>query len=236
MTTSTINTTAGYINVNFPVQGQDNPSQTFRDNYVNIVNNFSAAATDIGNLYVAVNSILGSNVADISALANTVASYSSSIATLQGNVVAIDSTLTKAVYVDTTNQMNGNVIAGATGSVVTGLTSPVGTLTINYAAGDFQVASATTNPTTIVFQNLPVTGVYAKLNLLVNITSGNSLVFPPQVTLGNAAHGIGTVGNIANVQSRIGEILTVSSTGNYWFEFATVDSGTTILATEKSHP
>lgn len=38
------------INGNFPVAGQDNDSQGFRDNFTNILNNFSFAASEISDL------------------------------------------------------------------------------------------------------------------------------------------------------------------------------------------
>jgi hypothetical protein len=38
------------INGNFPVAGQDNDSQGFRDNFTNILNNFSFASTEITDL------------------------------------------------------------------------------------------------------------------------------------------------------------------------------------------
>jgi hypothetical protein len=45
------------INGNFPVAGQDNDSQGFRDNFTNILNNFSFASTEITNLQNTVTNI-----------------------------------------------------------------------------------------------------------------------------------------------------------------------------------
>jgi hypothetical protein len=45
------------INGNFPVAGQDNDSQGFRDNFTNILNNFSFAATEITDLQNSVTNI-----------------------------------------------------------------------------------------------------------------------------------------------------------------------------------
>jgi hypothetical protein len=45
------------INGNFPVAGQDNDSQGFRDNFTNILNNFSFAATEINALQSATTSV-----------------------------------------------------------------------------------------------------------------------------------------------------------------------------------
>jgi hypothetical protein len=45
------------INGNFPVAGQDNDSQGFRDNFTNILNNFSFASTEITDLQNSVTNI-----------------------------------------------------------------------------------------------------------------------------------------------------------------------------------
>lgn len=45
---STINTVN--IDINFPIAGQDNDTQTFRNNFSAIRNNFAAAATEISAL------------------------------------------------------------------------------------------------------------------------------------------------------------------------------------------
>jgi len=253
---SSINTTSSgaFIDTFYPKQGQDNPSQGFRDNFTSIVTNFTAASNDIGNLQVSVGSILGStgnlilfgaqvgtNANNISVLQGNVSTIDSEITVLQGNVAVIQGNINtfqaNAVLTSNAlNQMGGNVIAGATGSVVSNITTGSNTLTLDYAAGDFQVANITISPSLVVFSQWPAAGVYAKINALITMTAGNVVIFPAQVALGSAAHGIGTVGNIASVQSRITDELTAIATGNYWFEFATVDGGVTVLVTEKSHP
>jgi hypothetical protein len=45
---STINTNG--INVNYPVPGENNSSQGFRDNFTNIKNNINTAGTEITEL------------------------------------------------------------------------------------------------------------------------------------------------------------------------------------------
>ena len=42
--------TSSNIDGNFPVAGQDNPSQGFRDNFTNTKNNFAYAASEISDL------------------------------------------------------------------------------------------------------------------------------------------------------------------------------------------
>jgi hypothetical protein len=54
--TSSINTTS--IDETFPIAGQDNDSQGFRDNFNNIKNNFGVARDEISALLLKVTSLL----------------------------------------------------------------------------------------------------------------------------------------------------------------------------------
>lgn len=245
MTTPNINLAPfNSIDATYPIAGQDNDSQGFRTNYTYIVDSFVSANVDITGLWANVDS-LNSNVATLQGnlsnygnLSANVTTLQSEVSVIQGQVAPLVSNISVTVYTNSTNQMGGNVIAGATGSFIGGLTSPANTLTFDYSAGDFQEGNATTSPTTLVFSNWPnhTPNVYAKINALITIASGNVIVFPAEVVLGNTAHGIGALGNIASVQSRITNELTSLATGNFWFEFSTFDGGTTVLVTEKSHP
>lgn len=51
------------IDITYPIAGQDNDTQGFRTNYINIKNNFVQAATEITNLQANVNFYSNSNVA-----------------------------------------------------------------------------------------------------------------------------------------------------------------------------
>jgi hypothetical protein len=57
------------INITYPVAGQDNDTQGFRDNFSNIKNNFSAAATEISALQASLGSALQSTTVPVSASA-----------------------------------------------------------------------------------------------------------------------------------------------------------------------
>jgi hypothetical protein len=78
------------INGNYPVAGQDNDSQGFRDNFTNISNNFSFAATEITGLQ------------------NSVTNLTSTIAT-NGNVTAYYANVTSDLLVGGTTAFNGDV-------------------------------------------------------------------------------------------------------------------------------
>ena len=74
------------INGNFPVAGQDNDSQGFRDNFTNILNNFSFASSEITDVQNSINNVrlVVSTNGSVSAQNLTVANTSS----LLGDVTA----------------------------------------------------------------------------------------------------------------------------------------------------
>ena len=78
------------INGNFPVAGQDNDSQGFRDNFTNILNNFSFAATEITDLQ------------------NSVTNITSTVET-NGNVIAYHANVQQTLEVGSTSSFNDDV-------------------------------------------------------------------------------------------------------------------------------
>lgn len=77
------------INGNYPVAGQDNDSQGFRDNFTNISNNFSFAATEI------------------TALQNSMTNVQSTVAT-DGNVTAYYGNIQQGLLVGGATTLNGD--------------------------------------------------------------------------------------------------------------------------------
>ena len=105
------------INGNFPVAGQDNDSQGFRDNFTNILNNFSFASSEITDVQNSVNNI------------RLVVSTSGNVSPFYANV---DRNLT----VNQTSSLLGDVTAAANVTIagnliVTGNIYETGTITIN---------------------------------------------------------------------------------------------------------
>ena len=91
------------INGNFPVAGQDNDSQGFRDNFTNILNNFSFAATEITDLQNAVTNVQ-----------NVVQS--------NGNVEAYYGNVAQSLRVGVNAAINGSLSVG--GNITGNITSP----------------------------------------------------------------------------------------------------------------
>jgi hypothetical protein len=99
------------INGNFPVAGQDNDSQGFRDNFTNILNNFSFASSEITDVQNSINNVR-------------------LVVATNGDVVA------RQLTVSNTSSLIGDVTASANVTIagnliVTGNIYETGTITIN---------------------------------------------------------------------------------------------------------
>lgn len=130
---SNINTTD--IDTEFPVPGQDNDSQGFRDNFTTILSNFSAAKTEI--------EALQTNTVKVNVDSTFLSKEDGSATTLIGaNLKAY----TEAYWVP----QEGNVGVGA------------GTYTIDFTDGGYQVITLGGN-TDFVFDGWPSAGRYAKI-------------------------------------------------------------------------
>lgn len=169
----------------YPVAGQDNDSQGFRDNFTNIKTNFAYAATEISDLQ----------------------SKAVLKAALSGSTL--------------NNDMNGAALIGAeirnftATKVDLGTTS--GTVTVNYAAGHYQVVT-TSGSITLAFSGFPAAGVTALVRLRITVASiAHTVTLPAAVTLGTSY-----------LQGLSGSTITFSQTGTYEFEFVTIDGGSTI--------
>jgi hypothetical protein len=152
--------TAG-INTSYPIAGQDNDTQGFRDNFSSIKYNFTAAATEItalqanaiasnsaiSSLQSAITTITGFDVSTLANLASfqsyanatfgtsnyTNANVDSYLPTYTGNISANIVTLTSAIHLAnlTTTQIN------AISPTVRGM------MVYNYSTGNIQVYNGT---------------------------------------------------------------------------------------------
>jgi hypothetical protein len=185
------------INNEYPVAGQDNSTQGFRDNFSFIKINFQSAKNEITDLQ---NKVLLK-----SALAGT----------------SLD------------NNLNGALLYGARiqnfSGTQTNLGSVGGALTVNYAAGHYQIFNINSS-VTLSFSEFPGIGVYAWIILRVEAAAGETLVLPAAVGAGSSAQ------SLQGIQGLSGQTITFAESGTYEFEFRTVDNGSTIYITELSRP
>ena len=135
--------TPNSVNETFPVAGRDNNSQGFRDNFTAIKNNFTYTKREIDDLM---------------------------------NKAVVKSQLTYGPPID--NNFAGASIVGATlkkeSYQYNALNTETASLTIDYAVGSQHIVNlgtAITN-TSIAFTNIPQTGKYTEIRLLVSVQYG----------------------------------------------------------------
>jgi hypothetical protein len=182
------------IDGTYPVAGQDNDSQGFRDNFTNIRNNFTYVKAEIEDIQ--------NKAIYKSALSNTTLEND-----LLGNAI-VGASLTG--YRETYNNI------GAVG----------GAFTVDFANGNFQKITIASPGAAILSFTFPSNAANqnAKVVLWVNVTTpGYSLTLPSAVSLGDKDTIAGINGNTITFSA-----IELANTNDYFFEFSTVDYGTTI--------
>lgn len=181
------------IDGTFPVAGQDNNSQGFRDNFTNIKNNFTFLKSEVEDLQ---------NKAVLKeALINS--TLNNDLSTLGTTLDGAQLTAYRETYTD-----NGTIS---------------GAQTVDYNNGNFQKI-ALGGSVTASFSNWPTSGVAGKLTLWINCPStAYTLTLPAQVTLGFPSEIAGLNG---------GNVITFDATGDYLYEFVSVDGGANYFCRE----
>jgi len=149
------------INGAYPVAGQDNNSQGFRDNFTNTSTNFQYAANEITALQGA--AILNSQISG------------GSVLTTQNNM---------------NNNPLINALVKDFAATSVSLGTLTGTVTIDYTAGHFQnfTISGVIN---LGFANWPISGQYGAVTLQITVTDPTTqhIVFPSSINA-NSNHNI----------------------------------------------
>jgi hypothetical protein len=182
------NINSSNINGAYPVAGQDNDSQGFRDNFTNIRTNFTSASTEISELQ--------SKAVLKSALTGT---------TLDNNLtgVLLSYAQTKG-FTDTMYPYNG-------GNPYTG------TASLSFANGDYQKINVA-GSITLAFTNWPLTGLHAKMRVLLSSVDVTDLIiFPASVNFG-----------LANIPGSLAGHTLTPLAGDYLLEFSTDDAGSSV--------
>lgn len=187
------------IDGTFPVAGQPNNTQGFRDNFTNIKTNFSYAQTEISELQT--------NGVFKAALAGT---------TLDNNMSD------NLIYAVKLQDLSFTYVA---------LTATSGSINIDYSAAPFQQIS-TTGSVSLSFSNWPTAGSAGTVRVAFNITSVAHTVTLPAAVSQGLTHLQGVTPGTPGVSNTI----TFGQTGNYAFEFVTIDSGATVWIFDDSRP
>ena len=174
------NIVPGNIDSAFPVAGQDNSSQGFRDNFTAIKNNFTQAKTEIEDIQT--------NKADT----------------------------------DTNTSFNDNIVSRAVlkdcGETVYALGTTGGSITLNHENGHYQTL-ITNAAVTLAFTNFP-SGSMGRIILDITYASTAHTLTVTSATL--------AADNVTGFDAGT-NIITISTTGRYLYEFITPDNGTTVL-------
>jgi hypothetical protein len=145
------------IDGSYPVSGQDNNSQGFRDNFTNIKVNFQDAAkeiTDLQNKALLRAPLTGSNVA-----------------------------LTSSNDLNGTGPIIGALIRNFGGNKVS-IAATSGAIAVNYSQGHYQ-SITTSGSISLSFTNWPATNTYGYIKLQLNITNtAHTVTLPAAVVLG----------------------------------------------------
>jgi hypothetical protein len=186
------------IDGQYPVAGQDNNSQGFRDNFTNTKTNFQYAKDEITEL-------------QSKALLKT-ALTGGSLNNNMGNALISNAQL-----------------AGQTTTVVTLGNVTNGTANVVFGAGSYQIATTQGN-TSLAFSGWPsgAANLYGAVRLQLTTTAANANITVP------ASIGANTNASYTSLQYIIGRsansnVITISSTGTYVFEFSTADGGSTVF-------
>lgn len=144
------------IDGTYPVAGQDNDSQGFRDNFTNIKTNFQYAEDEINDLQ--------NNVLLKAALTGQTLDNNMNDALLYAAKIQ-DFSATRVAF--------GTVTAGAT-------------VAVDYSAGHYQtVTTSGAGGIILSFSNWPVAGTVGLIRLQITITStGDTVTLPAAVTVG----------------------------------------------------
>ena len=174
------------IDGSYPVAGQDNNSQGFRDNFTNIKVNFQYAEEEINDLE--------NNVILKGALSGS---------TLDNNMN------NNTIYAVNLNDVSTTRIASPT---------TIGTVTLNYASGQYQTVAPASGSITLAFTNWPASGYYGVLRVAVVVTNtAYTMTLPVTVTQGTTG-----------IQGYSSGVITFATTGTFVFDFSTADGGSTI--------
>jgi hypothetical protein len=186
------------IDGTFPIAGQDNNSQGFRDNFTNTINNFTSAAAELTDLQT--------------------------YAVLKGPLASVNQTGTPTndmnyAYI-THAQMIGTVQTPNT------ITAPLagGSFELDWSKGHFQTVSIPGNATMSLTATWPGTAsnnLYTEVTLQVVVAvTGSTLTIPSSVTWTNLSD---IAGGNASAYS-----ITFPIAGTYQYKFSSVDGGASI--------
>jgi|688.fasta_scaffold34145_2 hypothetical protein len=145
------------IDGTFPIAGQDNNSQGFRDNFTNTINNFTFSAAELTDLQT--------------------------YAVLTAPLSSVGQTGTPTNNMNYT-YLTKPQLKGAVETVTDiGSVSASGSFAVDWSVAHFQTVSLTTAATMSFASTWPTTNLWTKLRLQVTTTNSTALTLPTTVTV-----------------------------------------------------
>jgi hypothetical protein len=192
------------IDGTYPIAGQDNNSQGFRDNFTNTVNNFTFAAAELTDLQQ--NAVLKAALGSVG---------QTSVTNDMNYALLTHPQIKAAVETPSLN-----------------LTVSTGAFVVNWESGHFQSVTVT-GATSFTFSNWPVANYYTKLRLQVTVTGGpHNLTFPSGVNLNLSTIQGYTSGQVVSLNTGlyVFEFSTVNAGANVIIEdvLRNVNSGSIV--------
>lgn len=201
---STINTNG--IDVNYPIPGQNNTSQGFRDNFTSIKTNLNTAASEISDLQN--KSVLKQALAN-SALNNDMAN------TLISNASTLGF---RSTTYNLGNSLSGTVL-----------------IDLSLGDVQYGAVAANSN-ITLSFGNWAPTGTQSNVQLVFGFSDSNSYVnFPEEVIKANNNFGVTLLENYANI-ANVATVTAPYGVSQIDYRLSTLDCGNTITIEPFNRP
>ena len=153
------------IDGTFPIAGQDNNSQGFRDNFTNTINNFTFAAAELSDLQT--------------------------YAVVTGPLTSVGQTGTPTNNMNYTYLTKPQLLGAVETSKNVGNIATSGTIQVDWSQGHYQTVGATGSVSLSFTSTWPTTSLYTKLRLQIKAWGTTTIALDPKVSVNvNTIQGV----------------------------------------------
>jgi hypothetical protein len=153
------------IDGTFPIAGQDNNSQGFRDNFTNTINNFTFAAAELSDLQT--------------------------YAVVTGPLTSVGQTGTPTNNMNYTYLTKPQLLGAVETSKNVGNIATSGTIQVDWSQGHYQTVGATGSVSLSFTSTWPTTSLYTKLRLQIKAWGTTTIALDPKVSVNvNSIQGV----------------------------------------------
>jgi hypothetical protein len=153
------------IDGTFPIAGQDNNSQGFRDNFTNTINNFTFAASELSDLQT--------------------------YAVVTGPLTSVGQTGTPTNNMNYTYLTKPQLLGAVQTSKNIGNIATSGTIQVDWSQGHYQTVGATGSVSLSFTSTWPTTSLYTKLRLQIKAWGTTTIALDPKVSVNvNSIQGV----------------------------------------------